>query len=298
MHKRFLQSPIRKTPLIELKDPSYVGRIFAKVERFQPTGSIKDRVGFALIEDAFERGTLFEGGCIVEATSGNTGIGLAFAAQSFGVQAVIVMPDNMSKERIDAMRAFGATVILTPAHLGMAGAIEKAEAYAKEHGGVLAGQFENPANVRAHYEGTGPEILEDLPDVDILVAGVGTGGTITGIAKFLKEKKKTVRIVAVEPGSSAVLSGKSAGSHAIQGIGAGFVPKILDLSLIDEVKAISDETAIAETLRLKNDFDLFCGISSGAAFAVAEELARKEAVKIAVILPDGGEKYLSTGIFD
>ena len=278
-------------------------RIVAKLECFNPAGSAKDRIGLAMIEDAEQRGLLQPGAVIIEPTSGNTGIGLASVAAAKGYRVILTMPDTMSAERRSLLAAYGAELVLTEGAKGMAGAIEKAEKLAQETpGAFIPGQFENPANPRAHYETTGPEIWVDTDGkVDIFVAGVGTGGTITGVGRYLKEKNPAVRVVAVEPAGSPVLSGGKPGPHGLQGIGAGFVPKALDTSIYDEVICIENAAANAAARAVSRAEGLLVGISSGAALAAATELAKRpeNAGKLIVaLLPDSGNRYLSTEIFD
>lgn len=296
-----------KTPLIRLTryaSAAGIGRaaLYGKVELFNPGGSVKDRVGAAMIRAAETAGHLSAGMTIVEPTSGNTGIGIALAAALKGYRTMIVMPESMSVERRRMMTAFGAKVILTPAADGMAGAIAHAEELASRDGYVLLGQFRNPANVQCHYEETGPEIWTDTAgQVDVLVAGVGTGGTVTGVGRYLKEKNPQVRIVAVEPDASAVLSGEQAGKHRIQGIGAGFIPEILDTTVYDEVIRVTDESAAAEARRLCRTEGIFAGISSGAALAAVRALVNRPDYadkRFVVMLPDSGNRYLSTDLFD
>jgi len=297
---------IGKTPLLELrrleKEENLQARVLAKLERFNPGGSAKDRVGLAMIDDAEARGLLRPGSVIIEPTSGNTGIGLAMVAAVRGYRAIIVMPDTMSAERRLLMTAYGAELVLTEGAKGMNGAIEKAEELAREiPGSFLAGQFVNPANAAAHRMTTGPEIWADTDgQVDIFVAGVGTGGTITGVGQYLKEKNSNVRIVAVEPSDSPVLSGGKAGPHGLQGIGAGFVPEVLDTEVYDEVIRVTTEDAYAAGRRLGRTEGVLAGITSGAAVWAAMELAKRpenEGKTIVALLPDTGERYLSTAMF-
>lgn len=295
------------TPLLQLhhwtEQKHALAHMFVKLESFNPAGSIKDRIAKKMIEDAEESGKLQKGSTIIEPTSGNTGIGLALIASSKGYRLIITMPETMSEERKKLMRAYGAELVLTDGKKGMKGAIEKAESLLKEipHS-IILGQFTNPSNPDAHYQTTGPEIYEDLEGkIDILVAGVGTGGTITGIGKYLKEKIPSIQIVAVEPASSPVLSQGKAGPHGIQGIGAGFVPSILDTEVYQEVIAVQDEDAFQTVREFAKKEGLLVGISSGAALYAATELAKKEENRnknIVVILPDSGERYLSTTLFD
>lgn len=297
---------IGKTPLVELtnieKKYELKAKLLAKVEFFNPGGSIKDRVAKAMLDDAEERGILTKDSVIIEPTSGNTGIGLAVMSVARGYRCIIVMPDTMSMERRMLMKAYGAELVLSEGAKGMAGAIAKAEELAKEipHS-FIPGQFENPANAKAHYLTTGPEIMEDTDGkVDILVAGVGTGGTITGTGSFLKEQKPEIKVIAVEPASSAVLSGKPAGPHGLQGIGAGFIPEVLDTSVYDEIVCVSNEDAYAYGKMIGRTEGILVGISAGAALYAAIEQAKKEenaGKNIVVILPDTGDRYLSTTMF-
>ena len=290
------------TPLVGLTKTqetfSLNAKLFAKVEYFNPTGSVKDRAAKGMLDEAERTGKLQKGGTVIEPTSGNTGIGLAFLCSLRGYKAVIVMPDSMSVERIQLMKAYGAEVVLTDGKKGMKGAIEKAEELNKQiPNSFIPDQFSNSANAEIHYKTTGKEIFEDLAgEVDLFVAGIGTGGTITGTGRYLKEKNPQVKIVGVEPKSSPVLTEGKSGAHAIQGIGAGFVPAVLDRGVLDEVLTVSDEEAFAGAKELASVEGLFVGISSGAAYAVAKKLAmRKEnkGKKIVVLLPDGGNRYLS-----
>ena len=298
---------IGRTPLLELtnieKELGLKAKILAKLENMNPGGSAKDRVGKMMIDDAESRGVLKPGATIIEPTSGNTGIGLAAVAAARGYRAIIVMPDTMSMERRLLMKAFGAELVLTEGAKGMAGAIEKAEELSKEiPGSFIPGQFVNPANAMAHRLTTGPEIWEDTDgDVDIFVAGVGTGGTITGVGQYLKSKKPGVKVVAVEPASSAVLSTGVAGAHKIQGIGAGFVPKVLDTGVYDEIITVTNEDAFATGRRIGRQEGVLVGISSGAAAWAAIELARRPenaGKTIVALLPDTGDRYLSTPLFE
>ena len=287
---------IGNTPMLQLRGC----RIFAKLEGFNPAGSAKDRVALAMIEDAERRGLLKEGSVIIEPTSGNTGIGLASVAATRGYRAIIVMPDSMSAERQTLMRAYGAEVVLTPGRLGMQGAIEKAEALAKElPGSFIPDQFGNPANAQAHYDTTGPEIWQDTDgNVDFFVAGVGTGGTITGVGRFLKEKNPAVQIVAVEPARSPLLSGGKAGAHGLQGIGANFVPKVLDTSVYDRVIPVTEDEAYTAARAFAVNEGILVGISSGAALHAALKVAEENPGKtVVVLLPDTGDRYLSTDLF-
>jgi cysteine synthase A len=277
--------------------------LLAKLEYFNPAGSVKDRVALGMIEDAERSGKLSTGATVIEPTSGNTGIGLCMVAAARGYRALIVMPDNMSRERIALMKAYGAEVVLTDGKLGMAGAIAKAEELAKTiPGSLVAGQFVNPANPAAHERTTGPEIWEDIDgEVDIFVAGIGTGGTITGTGAYLKRMKSSVRIVGIEPTESAVLSGGCAGTHGLQGIGAGFVPDVLDVSVPDEIVTVTTDEAYAAARLAARSEGVLVGISSGAALHAAIELAKRaenEGKTIVVLLPDTGDRYLSTTLFE
>lgn len=297
---------IGKTPLLELthieKEYGLKAKIFAKLEYFNPAGSVKDRIGKAMLDEAEAAGKLKPNSVIIEPTSGNTGIGLASVAAARGYRIIIVMPDTMSVERRQLMKAYGAELVLSEGAKGMKGAIEKANELAKEiPDSFIPGQFVNPANPKAHFETTGPEIWEDTDGaVDIFVAGVGTGGTITGTGKFLKSKKPDVKVVAVEPASSAVLSTGVAGAHKIQGIGAGFVPEILDTSVYDEIIAVENEDAFTIGRLIGRREGVLVGISSGAAVSAAIELAKRPenaGKNIVVLLPDTGDRYLSTQLF-
>ena len=297
---------VGNTPLLHLvgleKNYDSVGEIYAKLEYFNPAGSVKDRVAVSMITDAEKRGLLKKGATIIEPTSGNTGIGLASVAAARGYSVILTMPDTMSIERRKLLSAYGAEIVLTDGKKGMQGAIEKAEELAREiDGAFLAGQFNNPANPKAHEETTGPEIWRDTDGkVDIFVAGAGTGGTVSGVGRYLKKQNPNVKIVAVEPANSAVLSGKEAGAHGLQGIGAGFVPKNLDLSVIDEIMTVQEEDAYNVARFLAEHEGVLVGITSGAAaFAAAELSIRPENAgkKIVALLPDTGERYLSTPIF-
>ena len=297
---------IGKTPLLELthleKQLKLEAKILAKLEYFNPAGSVKDRIAKAMIDDAEAKGALKPGSVIIEPTSGNTGIGLASVAAARGYRIIIVMPETMSVERRQLMKAYGAELVLTEGAKGMKGAIAKADELAKEiPGSFVAGQFINPANPKAHYETTGPEIWADTDgQVDIFVAGVGTGGTITGTGKFLKEQKSDVKVVAVEPKTSAVLSTGVAGSHKIQGIGAGFVPDVLDTHIYDEIIPVDNDDAFAVGKEVGTREGVLVGISSGAALWAAIELAKRPenaGKNIVVLLPDTGDRYLSTPLF-
>lgn len=297
---------VGKTPLVELKrieeKEELQAKLIAKVESFNPAGSVKDRIAKAMIEDAEAKGLLKEGSVIIEPTSGNTGIGLAAAATVKGYRMILTMPETMSVERRNIVKAYGAEVVLTDGTKGMKGAIEKADELAKEiPNSFIAGQFVNPANPATHKKTTGPEIWEDTDgEVDIFVAGVGTGGTITGTGEYLKEKKPEVKIVAVEPASSPVLSEGVSGPHKIQGIGAGFVPETLNTSIYDEIIKVENEDAIETGKYLAAEEAILAGISSGAALYAAIQLAKREENKgktIVVLLPDNGDRYYSTPLF-
>ena len=297
---------IGRTPLLELsnieKEEGLQAKVLAKLEYFNPAGSVKDRIAKAMIDDAEAKGLLGEGSVIIEPTSGNTGIGLASVAAARGYRIIIVMPETMSVERRQLMKAYGAELVLTEGAKGMKGAIAKAEELAKEiPGAFIPGQFVNPANPAAHKATTGPEIWEDTDGaVDIFVAGVGTGGTLTGVGEYLKEKNPAVKIVAVEPASSPVLSKGTAGAHKIQGIGAGFVPDVLNTGVYDEIIAVENEAAFAAGKKVGRSEGVLVGISSGAAVHAAIELAKRPenaGKTIVVLLPDTGDRYLSTPLF-
>lgn len=297
-----IESLIGATPLVDLSAlVDGKARILAKYEATNPGGSIKDRIAKAMLDAAEADGSLKPGGTVIEPTSGNTGVGLAMLTAARGYRMILVMPETMSVERRKLAASYGAQIVLTPGVEGMRGAVARAgELRDATPGSIVAGQFSNPANPRAHYETTGPEIWADTEgSVDVIVAGVGTGGTISGAARFLKEKKPTVLSVAVEPAESQVLAGKPAGAHRIQGIGAGFVPKTYDASVVDEVAPVASDDAIATKKRLADDFGLLVGISSGAAVAAARCLAQRDDLAnrtIVAILPDTGERYLSMGL--
>ncbi|GKI15379.1 cysteine synthase [Oscillospiraceae bacterium] len=297
---------VGRTPLLELTHLEQLygleARLLAKLEYLNPTGSVKDRAAKAMLDDAEARGVLKPGMAIIEPTSGNTGIGLAMVAAARGYRAIIVMPDTMSGERRRLMKAYGAELVLTEGAKGMKGAIERAGELAGQiPGSFIPGQFENPANPAAHRAATGPEIWQDTDGVvDVFVAGVGTGGTISGVGQYLKQQNPAVRIVAVEPAASPVLSGGKAGSHGIQGIGAGFVPAALDRTVCDEVLPVADEDAFALARQMGCREGVLVGISSGAALWAAVQLARRPEGKgrtIVALLPDTGDRYLSTGLF-
>ena len=297
---------IGKTPLLELtnveKELGLKAKILAKLEYFNPAGSVKDRVAKAMIDDAEASGALKPGSVIIEPTSGNTGIGLAAVAAARGYRIIIVMPETMSIERRQLMKAYGAELVLSEGSKGMTGAIAKADELAKEiPNSFIPGQFVNPANPKAHFETTGPEIYEDTDgEVDIFVAGVGTGGTVTGVGEYLKSKKPNVKVVAVEPKDSPVLSEGKAGAHKIQGIGAGFVPDVLNTAVYDEVFPVSNDDAFKTGKLLGKSEGVLVGISSGAALYAAIELAKRpenEGKTIVTLLPDTGDRYLSTPLF-
>ena len=307
MIKQNITELIGKTPLVELKKyEEFIGakaNIIAKLEYLNPAGSIKDRIALSIIEDYEEKGLLKKGSTIIEPTSGNTGIGLAMVSAYKGYRLIITMPDTMSKERIDLMKAYDAEVILTDGKKGMKGAIEKAnELHASIADSIIAGQFENSANPLAHYKTTGPEIYKDSEGkVDILVAGIGTGGTISGIGKYLKEQNKNIEIVGVEPFDSPILTKGISGPHKIQGIGAGFIPNTLDTYIYDRVITVKSEEAYDTLKNLAKLEGIFVGVSSGAALYAASLLAKEEenrSKNIVVILPDGGNRYLSLNLFD
>ncbi len=298
---------VGKTPLIELvnfeSNNHLNAKIVAKIEGLNPAGSVKDRIAKSIIEDYERKGILKKGATIIEPTSGNTGIGLAAIAASKGYRLIITLPDTMSVERRNLIKAYGAELVLTDGTKGMKGAIEKAEQLNKEiPDSVIAGQFVNPANPQAHYETTGPEIWQDSDgDVDIFIAGVGTGGTISGVGKYLKEKNPNIKIVAVEPETSPVLSKGIAGPHKIQGIGAGFVPQTLDTSIYDEIITVPNEKAFETGAEVVKTDGVFVGISSGAALYASKIIASREENKgktIVVLLPDNGDRYLSTPLFN
>lgn len=297
---------IGKTPLLELShiedEYKLEANIIAKVEYFNPAGSVKDRIAKKMIDEAIKEGKINKDTVLIEPTSGNTGIGLASVAAAKGLKLIVTMPDTMSVERRNIMKAYGAEIVLTEGAKGMKGAIEKANELAKEYpNSFIPGQFDNPNNPKVHFETTGPEIYEDTDGkVDIFVAGVGTGGTITGVGAYLKSKNKDIKVVAVEPESSPVLSEGKSGPHKIQGIGAGFVPKVLDTSIYDEIIRVSNEDAFATGKLIGKKEGILVGISSGAAVFAAIELAKKEENKgknIVVLLPDTGDRYLSTPMF-
>ena len=297
---------IGNTPLVELtnfeKELGLEATVLPKLEYFNPAGSVKDRIAYAIIDEAEKSGKLLPGGTIIEPTSGNTGIGLASIAAAKGYKLIIVLPDTMSVERRNIIKAYGAELVLTEGSKGMKGAIAKAEELQKElPGSIIAGQFVNPANPKAHFEHTGPEIWEDTDGkVDVFVAGVGTGGTVTGVGEYLKSKNPDVKIVAVEPETSPVLSKGTAGAHKIQGIGAGFVPDVLNTKIYDEVFPVANEAAFEYGKKLARTEGVLVGISSGAALYAAAELAKRPENKgknIVALLPDSGDRYYSTALF-
>ncbi len=298
---------IGNTPILRLRGleekTGSLARIYAKLESYNPAGSVKDRVAKYIIDDAEKKGSIKAGSVIIEPTSGNTGIGIAMISAARGYRAIIVMPDTMSIERRRMIEGYGAEVVLTDGALGMKGAIEYAERLRGEiPGSIIAGQFENPANPKAHFETTGPEILDGMgKNIDAFVCCVGTGGTISGVGKYLKSNLENIRVYAVEPEGSAILSGGKAGAHGIQGIGAGFIPKTLDTASYDEVITVSDEEAYEYARLVMKTDAVSCGISSGAALAAVLKLAKNPLFKdknIVTILPDGSEKYLSTKLFN
>ena len=298
-----MEQLIGRTPLLELGRLENKARILAKLESFNPAGSVKDRVGLAMIREAEKSGKLKKGSVIIEPTSGNTGIGLAAVAAVRGYRTIIVMPDTMSRERRMLMTAYGAELVLTDGKGGMTAAIQKAEELAKEiPDSFVAGQFVNPANPQAHYETTGPELWADTEGkLDVFVAGIGTGGTLSGTGKFLKEQNPDICIVGIEPKDSAVLSGGKAGPHGLQGIGAGFIPAVLDTEIYDEILPVTTEEAYAAARRMGKEEGLLVGISSGAALHGALEVAKRPEYAgktIVVLLPDAGDRYLSTDLFE
>lgn len=297
-----LDQIVGRTPLLELQKVKEIlslkGNVVAKLEYFNPAGSVKDRIAKAMINDAEERGVLKPGGIIIEPTSGNTGIGLASVAAARGYKTILVMPETMSIERRKLMKGYGAEIVLTPGDQGISGSIEKAKEMVKEHeNSFMPDQFSNPANPKVHYETTGPEIWEDTDgEIDIFVSGVGTGGTISGAGKYLKEKNPDIKVVAVEPAGSPVLSKGEKGPHKIQGIGTGFIPKTLNTDIYDEVLTVTNEEAYETARNLGGQEGVFVGISSGAALHAAYELAKRsenEGKRIVVLLPDSGDRYLS-----
>ncbi len=293
---------IGNTPIVKVHGFEEENRaeVYAKLEFFNPGGSVKDRVGKMMLLEMEKRGDLKPGATIVEPTSGNTGIGLAMVAAARGYKAVFVMPETMSNERKLLLKAFGAELVLTPGAKGMKGSIEEAERLEREEGYVMMKQFDNPDNVKAHVEGTALEILKDLPDLDAFVAGVGTGGTLTGNAKVLKEHNKDILVCAVEPATSAVLSKEPAGPHKIQGIGAGFIPSVMDMSLVNRILKVEDEEAYQFAVEVAKTQGLLLGVSGGAALSGALKIAKElgPGKKVLFIAPDNGERYLSTGLYE
>lgn len=298
---------IGKTPILKLnkikQKLNLYADIYAKLEYLNPAGSVKDRVGKAMLDDARKKGILNKDSVIIEPTSGNTGIGIAAVGTVRGYRVIIVMPETMSEERRKLMKAFGAELVLTDGSKGMAGAIEKAEELAKEiPNSFIPSQFTNPANAEAHYETTGPEIYNDMNgDIDFFVSGIGTGGTVTGTGRYLKEMNPDIKVIGVEPASSPMISEGKAGKHGIQGIGAGFIPEVLDLAILDEVITVKDEDAFETARQNGKDEGFLMGISSGAALYAAIKIAEKpenKDKKIVVILPDSGSRYLSTSLYD
>ena len=293
---------VGNTPILRLnnveKTNNLTGEIYAKLEKYNPAGSVKDRAALEIIEDAERKGILKPGATIIEPTSGNTGIGLAFIARLKGYKVILTMPSSMSEERIKVLKAYGAEVVLTDAALGMQGSLDKADEILKQTpGAIIAGQFTNPANVNAHYKTTGPEIWEDMDgNIDVFIASVGTGGTLTGTAKYLKEKNKDIKIVAVEPAESPLISKGIAGQHGIQGIGANFIPEILDRNIIDEVYTVTTDEAYQSSREVAQKEGLLVGISSGSVIDAAKHYAKNNK-KVVIILPDSGERYLSTELY-
>lgn len=299
MYKNIVEL-IGNTPMVKLKKEKGLADIYVKLEKFNPSGSIKDRAAYQMIVDAQTNGKLKEGDIILEPTSGNTGVALAMIGKAMGYEVTLVMPSSMSQERKDIISSYGANLVLTDPTKGMTGAINKANDMAEADSRYyIPNQFENKSNIKAHYISTGIEIYDQLPGIDGFVAGVGTGGTLGGTGKYLKECDENIKVVAVEPSKSPVLSGGSGGSHKIQGIGAGFIPQILDTSIIDEVITIDDETAYKMTRDILDSDGLYLGISSGSNIAAAKILAKKlgEGKIVVTVAPDGGEKYISTGVF-
>lgn len=298
-----IHETIGKTPLVKLNYmiDEDMADVYVKVESFNPAGSVKDRPALYMIKDAEEKGLLIEKGTIIEPTSGNTGIALSMIGASKGYKVIIVMPDTMSIERRKLMKAYGAELILTEGKYGMQGAVDKAKEIAEKYGYFMPNQFENPANVKAHYETTAVEILDALgKDIDAFVAGVGTGGTVTGVGRRLKEVNSNALVVAVEPSKSPIISGGKPSSHKIQGIGANFIPKILDRNILDEVITVDDEDALKQSRRIGSEEGIFCGISSGANIHAALIIAKRlgKGKKVVTVLPDTGERYLSTALFN
>lgn len=287
---------VGETPIVKLN--RIAPGMYVKIERGNPGGSVKDRAAVSMISDAESRGLLKPGGTIVEPTSGNTGISLCMVAAAKGYKTVIVIPDTMTEERLAYMRAYGAEIVLTPGSEGMKGAVDKAEEIAKERNAFVPGQFSNPSNTSSHRTGTGREILRDIPDIDFVFSGIGTGGTATGIAQVFADAGSDAKVIGVEPKESPLLTKDKAGPHGIQGIGANFIPDCLNIELLYDIVTVSTEDAERMTIRLAREEGIFAGISSGAAVAAAVEYSKdNKGRKILAILPDGGEKYLSTGIY-
>ena len=288
---------IGNTPTIEL-DTVNGNKIFAKLEYFNPTGSIKDRAAYYMVKEAIARGDVKVGGEVVEATSGNTGIGLAMVCRAYGIRCTIVMPENMSRERIDMIRAYGANIVLTDKAFGMKGAVEKAEAMCRESGAFMARQFDNRDNIKAHIETTAPEIFRDTPSVQWIVSPVGSGGTATGVKRYIVDNGIDAKVCAVEPTASPLMTKGVAGPHKIQGIGANFVPSIVDPSVFDEILCVSDDEAYEGARRLARDFGVFAGISSGASYMAGLRLAERVHGDILIIIPDSGARYMSVGLYE
>lgn len=299
IYKNIIET-IGNTPLVQLKTEENQADIYVKVESFNPSASIKDRPVKYILQSLMDQGKLKKGDTVIEQTSGNTGIGLSMAGAALGLKIVIVMPESMSLERRQLMKAYGAELVLTDKSKGMQGSKEKSEELAKERNAIIFGQFTNPANVKAHEETTALEILKDLPDLDAFVAGVGTGGTVTGISNILKKENSEITIWAVEPKVSPLLSQGNAGSHKIQGIGANFVPAVFSADNVDEFFLVSNEEAMEEAVSLARNEGILAGISSGANVFAARQLAKKlgKGKKVVTVLPDTGERYLSQGLFD
>ena len=290
-----ISGKIGGTPLVYIQTVGNC-RIFGKLESANPTGSIKDRAAFNMIRRASEQGLLRAGDCVVEPSSGNTGIGLAYVGKEVGLRVVITMPENMSRERVELLRRYGAEVVLTDARLGMQGAVDKAKELARK-GAWMPSQFDNPANREIHKLTTGPEIFKALPSVAYIVSPLGSGGTAMGLKDFVVEQGLRTKVLAVEPEKSRVLLGEPAHSHKIEGIGANFLPSLVQLELLDGILHVTDEEAFCATRKLKEEFGLYCGISSGAALAAAEKWAEYAEGDIVIILPDSGDRYVSTGVF-
>lgn len=292
-----IKTKIGDTPLVYLDDFSGV-RVYGKLESANPTGSIKDRAAFNMLRRAYEAGVLKKGDVVVEPTSGNTGIGLAYVGREIGFKVILTMPSSMSKERVDLLKRYGAEVVLTDARLGMQGAIDEAKRIVEEMGAYMPCQFDNPFNKEIHTLTTAPEILRDLPSVKYVLSPLGSGGTAMGIKEFFVQNEVDCKVYAIEPASSRVLIGEAAHAHKIQGIGANFVPSIVKIEALDGILAVTDQEAYAYTKLLKDKYDLYCGISSGAALAAAVKFAEVADGDIVIILPDSGDRYGSTGVFD